>query len=86
LGTDRKFGHWKCPIKNGNEVGDCSFTDTQSKDIEPKLVTIIEKALVLETSRNDDWLDVVTNMTWILTTLRQRKDFTRENHHTGSSS
>jgi hypothetical protein len=59
LGTDRKLGHWKCPIKNGNKVGDCSFTDMQSKDIEPKLVAIIEKALILEKSRKNDWLKVV---------------------------
>jgi hypothetical protein len=47
LGAEKKPGHWKCPIKNGDEVGDCSFTDLQAKDIEEKLGTIIEKALIL---------------------------------------
>jgi hypothetical protein len=44
LGGDTKPGHWKCPIKNGDEVGDCSFTDMQAKDIEEKLgVTLLKR-------------------------------------------
>jgi hypothetical protein len=58
LGTEHKPGHWKCPIKNGDEVGDCSFTDMQAKDIEEKLGDIIEKAFILKKSRKDDWHDV----------------------------
>jgi hypothetical protein len=54
LGTMNKTGHWKCPIKNGDEVGDCSFTDEQARDIEEKLGAIIEKAFILEKSRKDD--------------------------------
>jgi hypothetical protein len=34
--------------KNGDEVGDCSFTDMQAKDIEEKLGDIIEKAFTLK--------------------------------------
>jgi hypothetical protein len=45
----------------------------QAKDIEEKLGAIIEKALILEKLRKEDWLDVVKKMSWILTTLRQRK-------------
>jgi hypothetical protein len=78
LDTENKPGHWKCPLKNGDEVGDCSFTDMQAKDIEEKLGDIIEKAFLLEKSRKDDWHDVKKKMTWILTTLCQRKDFTDE--------
>jgi hypothetical protein len=48
LGSNTKPGHWKCPIKNGDEVGDCSFTDMQAKYIEDKLGDIIEKAFTLE--------------------------------------
>jgi hypothetical protein len=78
LGSDTKPGHWKCPIRNGDEVGDCSFTDLQAKDIEEKLGDIIEKAFTLDKSRKDDWNEVTKKMTWILTTLRQREDFTDE--------
>jgi hypothetical protein len=58
FGSETKPGHWKCPIKNGDEVGDCSFTDMQAKDIEEKLGDIIEKAFTLEKSRKDDWHEV----------------------------
>jgi hypothetical protein len=34
LGNEEKPGHWKCPIKTGDEVGDCTFIDVQSKTIE----------------------------------------------------
>jgi hypothetical protein len=44
--------------KNRDEVGDCSFTDMQAKDIEEKLGGIIEKAFMLEKSRKDDWLEI----------------------------
>jgi hypothetical protein len=50
LGIETKPGHWKCPIKNGDEVGDCSFMDMQAKDIEQKLGDIIEKAFTFEKS------------------------------------
>jgi hypothetical protein len=73
LGTENKPGHWKWCIKNGDKVGGCSLTDMQAKDIEEKLGAIIEKALILEKLRKEDWLDVVKKMSWILTTLRQRK-------------
>jgi hypothetical protein len=59
LGDERKPGHWKCPIKNDNEVGDCSFTDMQAEYIEEKSAPNIEKALTLQESRNDDWIKVV---------------------------
>jgi hypothetical protein len=48
LGNDRKPSHWQCPIKNGDKVGDCSFTDMQAKDIGEKLAPIIEKASTLQ--------------------------------------
>jgi hypothetical protein len=64
--------------KNGDEVSDCGLTDIQAKDIEEKLVDIIEKASTLDKSRKDDWHEVTKNMTWILMTLRQSEDFTDE--------
>jgi hypothetical protein len=78
FGSDTKPGHWKCPIKNGDEVCDCSLTDMQAKYIAEKLGDIIEKAFTLDKSRKDDWNEVTKKMTWILTTLRQREDFTDE--------
>jgi hypothetical protein len=39
---------------------------------------IIEKAFTLKTSHKDDWHEVTKKITWILTTLRQREDFTDE--------
>jgi hypothetical protein len=78
LGDDQKPGHWKCPIKNGHEVGGCSFMDGQAKVIEEKLAPIIEKALALQESCKDDWIEVVRKMTWILTPIRQREDFSDE--------
>jgi hypothetical protein len=54
LGSKNKPGHWKCPIKNGDKVGYCSFTDMQTKDIEEQLGDIIEKAFTLEISRKED--------------------------------
>jgi hypothetical protein len=54
LGTEKKHAHWKCPIKNSDDVGDCSFTDMQAKDIEEKLGGIIEKALTLVKAGKDD--------------------------------
>jgi hypothetical protein len=62
LGTENNPGHWKFPIKNGDEVGDCSFTDMQAKDIEEKLGGIIEKAFILEKSRKDDWNEVIDDV------------------------
>jgi hypothetical protein len=40
------------------------------------LPAIIAKALVLEGSKADDWVNVTTTLEWIPTTLRQREDFT----------
>jgi hypothetical protein len=34
LCNEEKPRHWKCPIKNVDEVGDCSFTYGQAKTIE----------------------------------------------------
>jgi hypothetical protein len=76
LGSVTKPGHWKCPVKNQQEVGDCSFTDGQAKKVEQQLPGIIAKALVLEGSKADDWVNVITKLEWILTTFRQREDFT----------
>jgi hypothetical protein len=76
LGDEEKPGHCKCPIKNGNEVGDYSFSDGQAKTIEEKLASIIEKALLLEESRKYDWIELVKIMSWILTTFCQQEDFT----------
>jgi hypothetical protein len=53
LGDKRKPGHWKCPIKNDDKVGVCSFMDGQAKVIEEKLAPIIEKTLTLQESRKD---------------------------------
>jgi hypothetical protein len=78
LGNTRKPGHWKCPIKNGDEVGDCSFTDMQATYIEKKLVPIIEKAFTLQESRKDAWIKVVKQMTWVLTAFLHREYFTDE--------
>jgi hypothetical protein len=75
LGSEAKPGHWKCPVKNESEVGDCSFTDVQAKNVELQLPEIIERALKLHTSRPQAWKDVVLKMTKIMTTLRQRGDF-----------
>jgi hypothetical protein len=72
LGNERKPGHWKCSIKNDDEVGDCRFTGMQAKYIEEKLGSIIEKPLTLQQSCKNDWLKVVKKMTWILMTLHQR--------------
>jgi hypothetical protein len=71
-----KPGHWKCPVKNQQGVGDCSFTDGQARKVEQQLPAIITKALVLEGPKADDWVNVTTKLEWILTTLRQREDFT----------
>jgi hypothetical protein len=48
VGNERKPGHWKCPIKNSDEVGDGSLSDMHAKYIEEKLDPIIEKALTLQ--------------------------------------
>jgi hypothetical protein len=48
LSNERKPGHWKCPIDNGDGVGGCSFTDMQAKYIEEKLGPIIEKDWTLQ--------------------------------------
>jgi hypothetical protein len=40
------------------------------------LGAIIEKAFTLDKSRKDNWNEVTKKMIWILTTLRQREDFT----------
>jgi hypothetical protein len=76
LGSVEKPGHWKCPVKNGEEVGDCSFTDGQSKQVEEQLSHIIDNALTLEASRGSEWKNVCKRMTWIMTTLRQREYLT----------
>jgi hypothetical protein len=75
LGGEAKPGHWKCPVENENEVGDCSFTDVQAKNVEQKLPEIIDRALKLYTSRPQAWKDVVLKMRKIMTTLRQRGHF-----------
>jgi hypothetical protein len=72
LGTVTKPGHWKCPLKNQQEVGDCSFTDGQAKKVELKLPAIIAKVLVLEGSNANDWVNVTTNLEWIHTILCHR--------------
>jgi hypothetical protein len=36
LGDENQPGYWKCPVKNGDEVGDASFTDGQAKKVEEK--------------------------------------------------
>jgi hypothetical protein len=45
FGSETKPGHWKCPIKNGDEVDDCSFTDMQAKDIEENLGALLKRLL-----------------------------------------
>jgi hypothetical protein len=69
-------GHWKCPVKNQQEVGDCSFTDGRANKVEQQLPAIIAKDIVLEGSKADDWANVTTKLEWIITTLRHREDFT----------
>jgi hypothetical protein len=76
LGGVTKPGRWKCPVKDQQEVGDSSFTDCQAKKVELQLPAIIAKALVLEGSKANDWANVINKLDWILTTLRQREDFT----------
>jgi hypothetical protein len=76
LGSVMKPGHWKCPVKNQQDAGDCSFIDGQAKKVEHQLPAIIAKAMVLEVSKADDWVNVTTKLEWILITLRQREDFT----------
>jgi hypothetical protein len=71
LVNEEKPGHWKCPMKNSDEVGDCSFTNGHEKKIEEKLALIIANALCLEESRMEDWVGVVEMMTWIFTALLQ---------------
>jgi hypothetical protein len=51
LGKSEKPGHWKCPIKDGQEVGDCSFTGVQAKKVDKELPLIIAKVLTLESSK-----------------------------------
>jgi hypothetical protein len=53
LGAEQKRGHWKCPINNGDEVGDCSFTDMKAKYIEETLGVIIKKGFILKNSRKE---------------------------------
>jgi hypothetical protein len=50
LGSEAKPGHWKCPVKNESEVGDCIFTDVQANNVEQKLPEIIDQVLKLHTS------------------------------------
>jgi hypothetical protein len=69
LGKPEKPGHWNCPIKDGQEVGDCSFTDVQAKKVEMKLPLSIVKALTFERSKAQKWITVVKDLEWILTTL-----------------
>jgi hypothetical protein len=76
LGNDNKPGHWKCPIKNGDKVSDASFTEGQAKVLEENLAEIIKKVLTLEESLAADWTEVYKSMMWMLTTRRQREDFT----------
>jgi hypothetical protein len=37
LGNENNPGHWKCPIKNGDEDGDATLKDGQAKKVEEKL-------------------------------------------------
>lgn len=78
LGEANKPGPWKCPIKNGEEVGECSFTNVQAKKVEIELQSIIAWCLTLENLPASDWQICCDQMTWILTTLYQRADFTNE--------
>jgi hypothetical protein len=75
LGKPEKLVHWKCRIKDSQEVGDCPFTCFQAKKVEMKFPLIIAKALTLERSNAQKWINVVKDLEWILTTLRQRTDF-----------
>jgi hypothetical protein len=76
LGSVKKPGHCKCPVENQQEVGDCSFTDSQEKKVKLQLPAIISKAMLLEGSKENDWVNLTTKLEWILTTLRQREGFT----------
>jgi hypothetical protein len=80
LGSVINPGHWKYPVKNQQEVGDCSFTDGQAKKVEQQLPAIIVKALVLEGSKAGDWVNVTIKVEWILTTLRHREDCANRHH------
>jgi hypothetical protein len=48
-------------------VGGYSLTDGQAKKVEQQLPAIIAKALVLEGSKANDWINVTTKLEWILT-------------------
>jgi hypothetical protein len=63
-------------------LGDCSFTDGQAKKVELKLTAIITKALVLEGSKTNEWVNVTTKLECMLTALRKREDFTDAQIHT----
>jgi hypothetical protein len=76
LGKPNNPGHWQCPIKDGQEVGDCSFIDVQANRVELKLPQIIAKVLTLGGSKAQELITVVEELEWILTTLRQRANFT----------
>jgi hypothetical protein len=76
LGNENKPCHWKYPIKNGDKVGDASFTDGQAKLIEKKVEGTIKKALPLEESWVTDWTEVCKRLMRILRTLTQLEDFT----------
>jgi hypothetical protein len=76
LGKPEKPGHWKCPIKDGQEVGDCSFKDVHAKKVEMKLPLIIAKALILERSKAHQLSTMVKDLEWILMMLQQNADFT----------
>jgi hypothetical protein len=75
MGLPEKKGHWKCPIKNLREVGECKFTDVQTKRVEKVLCIIIDKTMMLETSKEIDWKNVITRITRIMAMLGQREDF-----------
>jgi hypothetical protein len=77
-GSEAKPGHWKCPVKNESKVRDCSFTYVQANNVELKLPEIIDGALKLHASRPRGWKDAVLKITKIMTTLRQRVDFSDE--------
>jgi hypothetical protein len=64
-----KPGHWKCPIKYGDEISDASFPDGQAKKVEEKLENIIKKALTLEESRAAECNEVCKRLTWIFRIL-----------------
>jgi hypothetical protein len=58
LGSVENPGHWQCSLKNGQELGNCRYTDGQAKRVDEVLAAIIDNDLTLEESRQDDWRNV----------------------------